>query len=287
MGQVSGAPFKNSGCALWRFPPGIAQPCRVQAKPNAPAIIGIAIWVTPVYENVEKAGTSEPYHYYWPLNFERIDRRLLDGTQLPDSTDMSTFASFVETCEARGMKVVLDMVVNHAGYGAKDQFDTTWFNVGGSGDIKGELSGLPDFNHDNPEVLDYFISNIQNWITDGKVTNIRMDTVKHVEPKFWHYFKSQIRGEYPNVSLIGEVRFEGKDDIKELLKYQNYHDFDSTFDFPLCTALRSTFIYDESISYWLARPRLRSDEPPDGEIPGVLDNDNPIKNGYRNGCYNG
>ena len=63
----------------------------------------------------------------------------------------------------------------------------------------------------------------------------------------------------------------------KLLEYQNYHDFDSIFDFPLCTALRSTLIYDESLRYWLARPRLNEDEP-----PGVLDDDNPLKGGYRN-----
>lgn len=236
-----------------------------------------AIWVTPVYENVQSFGSSEPYHYYWPLSFEKIDRRLLDGTRLPQSVDMASFGVFVNMCRAKGMKVVLDMVVNHAGYGARGQFDPTWFNVQGSGDIKGELSGLPDFNHDNPEVIDYFIGNISKWIEDGKVTNIRMDTVKHVEPKFWHYFKSQVRGEFPDVFLLGEVLSEGKDAVDELLRYQNYHDFDSIFDFPLCTALRATLIYDESIRYWLARPRLHDDEP-----LGVLDNDNPLKGGYRN-----
>jgi len=236
-----------------------------------------AIWVTPIYENIQAFGTSEPYHYYWSQNFERIDRRLLDGTILPDSKEMSTFGTFVDLCEARGMKVVLDMIVNHAGYGAKGQFDSTWFNIGGVGDIKGELAGLPDLNHDNPEVLDYFISNIEDWITKGKVTNIRMDTVKHVEPKFWHYFKSQLRGEYPDLCLIGEVLFEAKEEIAKLLQYQNYHDFDSIFDFPLCTALNSTLIYDDSLQYWLARPRLNDEEP-----LGVLDDDNPFKNGYRN-----
>jgi alpha-amylase len=235
------------------------------------------IWVTPVYENIQNHGSTEPYHYYWPLNFEQIDRRLLDGTLLPESVGMSTFGRFVELCEARDMKVVLDMVVNHAGYQAQAQFDPTWFNVGGTGDIKGELAGLPDFNHDNPQVLDYFINNIEDWITRGKVTNIRMDTVKHVEPKFWHYFKCQIRGEYPDVCLIGEVLFEGREDVVKLLEYQNYHDFDSIFDFPLCTALRSTLIYDGSLRQWLARPRLQ-----DGEPLGVLDDDNPLKGGYRN-----
>jgi glycosidase len=235
------------------------------------------LWVTPVYENIQNHGDSEPYHYYWPLNFERIDRRLLDGTRLANSVEMSTLGRFVELCEHRGMKVVLDMVVNHTGYGAQSQFDPTWFNVGGAGEIKGELLGLPDFNHDNPEVLDYFIRNIRDWITQGKITNIRMDTVKHVEPKFWHYFKSQIRGAHPDVCLIGEVLFEGKEDIEKLLQYQNYHDFDSIFDFPLCTALRSTLIYDESVRYWLACPRLDDREP-----LGVLDDDNPLKGGYRN-----
>jgi glycosidase len=235
------------------------------------------IWVTPVYQNIQNYSSSEPYHYYWPLNFKRIDRRLLDGTRLPDSENMSTFGKFVKLCKARDIKVVLDMVVNHAGYGAQGQFDPTWFNIGGTGDIKGELAGLPDFNHDNPEVLDFFINNIEDWITKGNVTNIRMDTVKHVEPKFWHYFKSQIRGEYPDVCLIGEVLFESKEDVAKLLQYQNYHDFDSIFDFPLCTALRSTLIYDESLSHWLARPRLN-----DWESLGVLDDDNPFKNGYRN-----
>jgi glycosidase len=235
------------------------------------------IWVTPVYANIERHGATEPYHYYWPLSFDRMDKRLLDGTHLPNATDISTFGKFADLCESRGVKVVLDMVVNHAGYGAHAQFDPTWFNIGGSDDIKGELAGLPDFNHDNPQVLDYFIKNIDAWITRGKVINIRMDTVKHVEPKFWHYFKSQIRGQHPDVCLIGEVLFEGKEDIGKLLQYQNYHDFNSIFDFPLCTALRSTLIYDESLRYWLARPRLNDDE-----LPGVLDDDNPLKGGYRN-----
>ncbi|HEX2396363.1 MAG TPA: alpha-amylase family glycosyl hydrolase, partial [Bacteroidales bacterium] len=141
-----------------------------------------AIWVTPVYENISNAGNAEPYHYYWPKNFEKIDNRLLDGTFLPQNSSIETFGKFVDKCHDRNIKVVLDMVVNHAGYGAEGNFNATWFNKGGTGDIKGELSGLPDFNHDLPDVLHYFINNIEDWITKGKVNNIRMDTVKHVEP---------------------------------------------------------------------------------------------------------
>lgn len=74
-----------------------------------------AIWVTPAYENIKDAGGAAPYHYYWPQKFDRVDKRLLDGTHLPTSTGMETFGTFVDLCEGKGMKVILDMVVNHAG----------------------------------------------------------------------------------------------------------------------------------------------------------------------------
>ena len=32
------------------------------------------IWVTPVYENIQRFGTAEPYHYYWPQDFDRPAR---------------------------------------------------------------------------------------------------------------------------------------------------------------------------------------------------------------------
>jgi glycosidase len=236
-----------------------------------------AIWVTPVYENIPSRNGSEPYHYYWAQNFNAMDPRLLDGTHLPCEPTMATFQTFVTQCKVKGFKVVLDMVINHCGYGAQGGFPPEWFNINGTGDVKGELAGLPDFNHDNPNVVDFFINNIQDWIEIGGITNIRMDTVKHVEKKFWYYFASQIRGEYADTFLLGEVLLEGKNEVGQLVGYQNYHDLDSIFDFPLCTALRSTLIYDDSLREWLARPRLN-----DNEIPGLLDNDDPRSGGYRN-----
>jgi alpha-amylase len=56
------------------------------------------IWVTPVYENIQNRDTTEPYHYYWPLNFEKMDGRLLEGTCFSDSVDMRTFGKFVDDC---------------------------------------------------------------------------------------------------------------------------------------------------------------------------------------------
>lgn len=238
------------------------------------------LWVTPVVANIQSHNGSEPYHYYWPLDFGRMDTRLLDGNRLPTGAEMETFGAFVAECDSRGMKVVLDMIVNHTGYAAQGHYDANWFNADDNNEkdeTKTWLHGLPDFDHQHPEVIDFFLNNIQDWIEKGKVNNIRMDTVKHVDPKFWHYFKTQLRGAHPEICLIGEVLLEGKEDVKRLSRYQNFHDFDSIFDFPLCTALRSTLIYDQSLREWLARPRLE-----EGEAAGVLDMDSSFTDGYRN-----
>lgn len=50
-----------------------------------------AVWMTMVYENIQTQNNSEPYHYYWLLNFERINKRLLDGIGLPNLVDLSKF----------------------------------------------------------------------------------------------------------------------------------------------------------------------------------------------------
>lgn len=75
------------------------------------------------------------------------------------------------------MKIVLDMVVNHAGYGADERFDPTWFNVEGSGDIKGELAGLPDFNFDVDGMLagvhpDIEFKNVSNGVVTTEANGI-------------------------------------------------------------------------------------------------------------------
>jgi glycosidase len=65
-----------------------------------------AIWVTPPVVNQVFAGSSAGYHGYWGLDFTRVDPHL--GTD-------ADFAAFVSCAHSLGMKVYLDVVVNHTG----------------------------------------------------------------------------------------------------------------------------------------------------------------------------
>ena len=65
-----------------------------------------AIWTTPPFKNNPVQSGSAGYHGYWILDFLNVDPHL--GTN-------DEFREFVRQAHARGMKVYLDIVVNHTG----------------------------------------------------------------------------------------------------------------------------------------------------------------------------
>src|SRR3954451_1160772 len=62
------------------------------------------IWVTPPVGQLAVQGDSAAYHGYWGINFDRVDRHL--------GSDQD-FGSFVDCAHSLGMKVYMDIVVNH------------------------------------------------------------------------------------------------------------------------------------------------------------------------------
>lgn len=231
-----------------------------------------ALWITPVYLNIGSFGDSDGYHGYWALDFERIDPHLY--TERPEYYPGARqyLRDLCDCLHDNGIKLILDIVVNHTGYHNQtyreychNQISEKWFNTGGIGDKEAPLAGLPDLDHDNPDVRDYFVNNIVDWIEETGIDAIRMDTVKHVEDAFWYAFKSYVKGKHRTVTLIGEVL--DPYDIGKIASYQTRHDFDTLFDFPLCSEIKNTFIHNASLTR-LARPRLSHAEP-----GGVLDKD--------------
>jgi alpha-amylase len=65
-----------------------------------------AVWVTPPVVNQVRIGGSGGYHGYWGLDFTRVDPHL--GAD-------ADFGAFVACAHSLGMKVIMDVVVNHTG----------------------------------------------------------------------------------------------------------------------------------------------------------------------------
>lgn len=69
-----------------------------------------AIWTTPVIEQVhqpfEEYGRSYAFHGYWPLDWTMVDAAF--GTE-------ADFAELVEKAHRRNIRVIVDVIMNHAG----------------------------------------------------------------------------------------------------------------------------------------------------------------------------
>lgn len=199
------------------------------------------IWISPVVEN--QAGG---YHGYWAYDFYKTNEHF--GT-------MDKLKELVSKAHQKGLKVIVDLVVNHTGQldpWVNDPKYADWYHE--YSDINdyneqtqvenGWLAGLPDLNQENPEVKSYLISMAKWWIKETGIDGYRLDTVKHVPKDFWQDFSKAIKKDYPDFYLLGEV-YSGDTDY--VADYQNYG-IDGLLDFPSYYAINDVFKDDKIAS---------------------------------------
>ncbi|HLL53187.1 MAG TPA: alpha-amylase family glycosyl hydrolase [Myxococcaceae bacterium] len=212
------------------------------------------IWITPLYRQIGPLGGSAyGYHGYWFEDPKAIDPHFGTGEEL---------RALLSAAHARGLKVILDLVANHSGYGATVyRNNPAWFHdsndcaAAGSVSSKDEvcsLAGLPDFDQDVPAASAYLKDQLKYWFNTYDFDGARMDTAKHVPRSFWQSFFTEVRagtgmtGGLPRRDLffVGEAFIT--DDRTRLGRYQT-DGFHSVFDFPLRSAVISTFAKGGSV----------------------------------------
>jgi alpha-amylase len=79
----------------------------LEARLDYLAELGVtALWISPVYENVETDADVDGYHGYWPQDFTSPN---------PHFGDVKSLRSLVQAAHDHGMLVIYDVVVNHVG----------------------------------------------------------------------------------------------------------------------------------------------------------------------------
>ena len=164
------------------------------------------IWITPIVENIpgvtvtdtgkEDVPYNAAYHGYWASDFTKLNPTL--GTE-------EEFQTLIDQAHSRGIRIMVDIVVNHAGY------DTEFGNMIRSGDDvvsgsdqKDSLSNLPDFRTEDPAVSAQLVEWQTQWVKDFGIDYFRVDTVKHVENDTWAELKNALTKTDPNFKMIGE-----------------------------------------------------------------------------------
>ncbi len=237
-----------------------------------------ALWLNPVYDNVNHLNTREiydgqpitDYHGYGAVDFYAVDEHL--GT-------LSKFRELVDAAHQVGMKVIQDQVANHCGPfhpWVTDSPTPTWFNGTESKHIaetwqtwtlmdphstvemrKPTIDGwflniLPDLNQNDPEVARYLVQNTLWWVGITGLDGIRQDTWPYVPRTFWHAWMVAIKMQYPRMRVVGEM-FDGDPALVAFFqggakRFDGVDTgVDSLFDFPLYYTLRAAFAQGKPI----------------------------------------
>lgn len=170
-----------------------------------------AIYFTPIFQSASN-------HRYHTHDYYTVDP-LLGGNE--------AFFELLEAAHARGMKVVLDGVFNHASRGFfyfNDILENgpnspwlNWFNIQGwplsAYDGKKPANyeswwnnrALPEFNHDNAQAREYIMRVGEYWIEQG-VDGWRLDVPEEIKAKgFWAEFRDRVKAVNPEAYIVGEI----------------------------------------------------------------------------------
>jgi neopullulanase len=249
-----------------------------------------ALWLTPVYDNVNHLNErekydSEPitdYHGYGAVDFYGVEEHF---------GDLALLKKLVDSAHALGLKVIQDQVANHTGPyhpWATDSPTPTWFNgtvenhLANTWQIwtladprapaalqKSTLEGwfiniLPDLNQNDPLTAQYLIQNTLWWIASTGIDGIRQDTLPYAPRSFWREWMQAIKREYPSFRVVGEMWDEDPALVSFFQGGKTQFDgvdsrVDALFDFPLFAAIRRVFAHKapaEELAKVLAHDRL-------------------------------
>ena len=173
-----------------------------------------AIYFNPIFQ-------SACNHRYHTHDYYRVDP-LLGGDE--------ALRQLLDAAHARGIRIVLDGVFNHASrgffqfnhileVGAKspyiDWFDVKGFPLNAYEGIPNyrcwvNLAALPEFNTRNPQVREFIFNVARYWIEQG-IDGWRLDVPFCIDDdSFWQEFRQVVKTANPEAYIVGEVPWEAK-----------------------------------------------------------------------------
>jgi cyclomaltodextrinase / maltogenic alpha-amylase / neopullulanase len=175
-----------------------------------------AIYFTPIFQSASN-------HRYHTHDYEKVDP-MLGGTP--------ALRRLIDEAHARGIRVVLDGVFNHASRGffqfhdilenGDDSAYLDWFSIHGfplnayeGGKALGykawwNLPALPKFNTDTPAVREFLWGIGRHWIDFG-IDGWRLDVANEIDDDdFWREFRRRVHAGNPEAYIVGEVWSEAR-----------------------------------------------------------------------------
>jgi cyclomaltodextrinase len=223
-----------------------------------------AIYFTPIFQSASN-------HRYHTHDYEKVDPMLGGNPAL---------RRLIDEAHARGIRVVLDGVFNHASRGFFQFHDIMengpnsayldWFHVEGfplnayDADKKPNygawwgLPALPKFNTGCHEVREFLWDIGRKWIDLG-IDGWRLDVANEIDDdSFWREFRRRVKGANPEAYIVGEVWTES-------VRWLKGDMWDAVMNYPFTRACISFFIGSDVDEDELRRTSLFPSHAPGAE----------------------
>jgi glycosidase len=158
------------------------------------------LWLTPIFP-------SPSHHGYDPMDLAAVEPRL---------GSLQDWDALVIGARARGMRLLLDYVVNHVSSAhprflaaQADPADpaVAWFRFREHPhdyDCFFDVPGQPELQTDHPEVRAYFLEHARFWLERG-CDGFRLDYAANVSHAFWSLFREGTRCTSAEAVTLGEI----------------------------------------------------------------------------------
>ena len=166
------------------------------------------LYLTPIFR-------AASYHKYDTIDYFTMDPAFGTNEDLDQR---------VRELHRSGMRLVLDGVFNHCSdqhpffldaqaRGRRSEY-WNWFDMNGGGDALPPQPGyrcwagvpkMPEWNHENPDVVQYLLSVVRYWIEQHRIDGWRLDTTEYLPPDFTREIYRTVKSANPECYVLGEV----------------------------------------------------------------------------------
>lgn len=135
-----------------------------------------AVWITPIVTN----GSGYDYHGYHAMNFSEVDKRY-------ESEDVK-FQDLIDAAHARGMKVILDIVLNHTGNFGEENLCKLFTRDWSADQSAIDECMIPLTKKDGGRLPDDYLSLEPGFQYKAREVEMKnTDGVNHDTHNYWHH----------------------------------------------------------------------------------------------------
>ncbi|HEV8583147.1 MAG TPA: alpha-amylase family glycosyl hydrolase [Thermoanaerobaculia bacterium] len=222
-----------------------------------------AVWLSPIFA----ARTS---HGYDVTNYYKIGSAV--GVPGDPAASLDLFHRLVKDLHSRGIRVILDVPLNHASAGyerpagdpdnlrprataARQEAEKLWESWG---------ADYRYWDFDHPPTRQFLKNAALYWLTREDVDGLRLDYVRGVAHDFWAELYTDVKHAKPGAFLVGEAWIDQQGQERNAQDGASYFEklggsrqqFDSLFDFAMQMTLTAVFAQGgpaADLETWLQR----------------------------------